>query len=58
MLPFGELQRSPSITINAILRNVLLRREKVFIDSLELDLKCLLEIKPLLRIILPKAITV
>ena len=58
MLPFGKLQRSPSITINAILRNVLLRREKVFIDSLELDLKCLLEIKPLLRIILPKAITV
>ena len=58
MLHFGELQRSPSITINAILRNVLLRREKVFIDSLELDLKCLLEIKPLLRIILPKAITV
>ena len=58
MLHFGELQRSPSIAINAILRNVLLRREKVFIDSLELDLKCLLEIKPLLRIILPKAITV
>ena len=58
MLPFGELQRSPSITINAILRNVLLRRGKVFIDSLKLDLKCLLEIKPLLRIILPKAITV
>ena len=58
MLPFGELQRSPLITMNAILRTVLHGRGRLFIDSLELDLKCLLEIKPLLRIILPKAITV